>query len=220
MGSRQFLTVPIVQTLLSVTFGYSPSSEAVVMRQLRRWKRLWRRSLTHSHKRTLMGPSRSCWNGKTNALQPEESTSKGTRVSCVYYQYKWPYEESLEIFLMILVYWNKKYFRRKEKCFFTYWRNIHFFPFYKIVVDSKLDLKSWWFTYDSNWLKMHFSWRKNIPYFIWSFDPKSFSRQVKYYRVRNVSKNFKQTQNHRLVNKYKNTDRKINSFSGRFFAQK
>ena len=40
------------------------------MRQLRRWKRLWRRSLTHSHKRTSMGPSRSCWNGRTGALQP------------------------------------------------------------------------------------------------------------------------------------------------------
>ena len=62
------------------------SSEAVVMRQLRRWKRLWRRSLTRSHKRTSMGPFRSCWNGTTSALQPEEITSKRTRVSCVYYQ--------------------------------------------------------------------------------------------------------------------------------------
>ena len=61
-ASRQFLTVPIVQTLLPVTFGYSLSSEAVVMRQLRRWKMLWWRSLTHSHKRTSMGPFRSCWN--------------------------------------------------------------------------------------------------------------------------------------------------------------
>ena len=84
--SRQFPSLPIVQTLLPVTFGYSLSSEAVVKRQLRRWKRLWRRSLTHLHKRTSMGPSRSCWNGTTSALQPEEITSKGTRVSCVYYQ--------------------------------------------------------------------------------------------------------------------------------------
>ena len=52
---------------------------AVVMRQSRRWKKLWRRSLTHSHKRTFMGPSRST----TSALQPEEITLKGTRVSCV-----------------------------------------------------------------------------------------------------------------------------------------
>ena len=85
-ASRQFLTVPIVQTLLPVTFGYSLSSEAIVMRQLRRWKRLWRRSLTRLHKQTSMGPCRSCWNGTTSALQPEEITSKGTRVSCVYYQ--------------------------------------------------------------------------------------------------------------------------------------
>ena len=75
-----------VDTLLPVTFGYSLSSEAVVMRQLRRWKRLWRRSLTRSHKSTSMRPSRSCWNGTTSAFQPEEITSEGTRVSCVYYQ--------------------------------------------------------------------------------------------------------------------------------------
>ena len=84
--SRQFVTLPIVQMLLPVTFAYSLSSEAVVMRQLRRWKRLWRRSLICSHKRTSMGPWRSCWNGTTSALRPEEITSKGTRVSCVYYQ--------------------------------------------------------------------------------------------------------------------------------------
>ena len=62
---------PIVQSLLPVTFAYSLSSQAVVMRQLRRWKRLWRRSLTRWHKRTFMGLSRSCWNSTTSALQPE-----------------------------------------------------------------------------------------------------------------------------------------------------
>ena len=45
-ASRLFLSLPVVQTLLPVTFGNSLSSEAVVMRQLRRWKRLWERSLT------------------------------------------------------------------------------------------------------------------------------------------------------------------------------
>ena len=54
-ASRQFLSLPIVQTLLPLTFGYSLSSEAVVMRQWRRWKRLWWRSLTCSHKRTSWG---------------------------------------------------------------------------------------------------------------------------------------------------------------------
>ena len=28
----------------------------------------------------------NCWNGTTSTMQPEEITSKGTRVSCVYYQ--------------------------------------------------------------------------------------------------------------------------------------
>ena len=63
--SRLFVTLSIVQTLLPVTFLYSLSTEPVLMRQLRRWKRLWRRSLTRSHKRTFMGPSRSFWNGTT-----------------------------------------------------------------------------------------------------------------------------------------------------------
>ena len=85
-ASRHFLSLPIVQTLLAVTFAHSRSSEAIVMRQLRRWKRLWRRSLTCSHKRTSMGHSRRCWNGTISALQPEEITSKETRVSRVYYQ--------------------------------------------------------------------------------------------------------------------------------------
>ena len=70
--------IKTVQNLLPVTFGYSLSSrknvEAVVMRQLRRWKR------------TSMGPCRSFWNGTTSALQLEEITLKVTRVSCVYYQ--------------------------------------------------------------------------------------------------------------------------------------
>ena len=97
------LTLPIVQTLLPMTFGNSLSSQAVIMRQLRRWKRLWQMSLTRSRKRTSIGPSRSCWKGTTSALQPEEINSKVTRVSCAYYQKKCPYEKSLETYLMILV---------------------------------------------------------------------------------------------------------------------
>ena len=85
-ASRQFLSLPIVQTLLPVTFGYSLSSEVDVTGQLRRGKMLWRKSLTRLHKRTSMWPSRNSWNGTTGELQPEETTSTGTRVSCVYYQ--------------------------------------------------------------------------------------------------------------------------------------
>ena len=65
-ASRQLLSLSRVQTLVPVTFGYSLSSEAVVMRQLTRWKRLRRRSLTCSYKRTF----RSLWNGTASALQP------------------------------------------------------------------------------------------------------------------------------------------------------
>ena len=53
--------------------------------------------LTRSHKRTSMGLSVSCWKG-TSALQPEEVTLKGTRVSCVNYQEKCPNEKSLETY--------------------------------------------------------------------------------------------------------------------------
>ena len=73
---NSILVTDYLTKMLPLTFANSLSSEAVVMRQLRRWKRLWRRSLTRSEKRTSMGPSRGFWNG----------TSKGTRVLCVYYQ--------------------------------------------------------------------------------------------------------------------------------------
>ena len=86
MGIKTVPHRPFSPDVAPLTFGYSLSSEVVVMRRLRRWKRLWRRSLTRSHKRTSMGPCRSCWNGTTSALQPEGITSKGTRVSYVYYQ--------------------------------------------------------------------------------------------------------------------------------------
>ena len=54
MGINTVPRPPYSQIFLPVTFGYSLSSQAVVMRHLR-WKRLWRRSLTRSHKRTSMG---------------------------------------------------------------------------------------------------------------------------------------------------------------------
>ena len=77
MGIKTVPQPPYSPHLVPVIFGYSLSSEAVVMGQLRRWKKLWRRSLTLSHKRTSMGPSRRFWNGRTSALQPEEISSKG-----------------------------------------------------------------------------------------------------------------------------------------------
>ena len=80
--SRQFLSLCIVQTLLPVTFSDSLSSEAVVIRQLRRWKRLWRRTLTWSQKKTSMGPFRSVG----TVQQVHCSRRRLLRVSFVYHQ--------------------------------------------------------------------------------------------------------------------------------------
>ena len=57
MGIKAVPHPPYSPEFFPVTFGYSLSSEAVVLRQLRRWKRLWQRPLTRSHKITSMGPS-------------------------------------------------------------------------------------------------------------------------------------------------------------------
>ena len=59
-------------------------------------------SLTRSHKRTSIGPGRSCWNG-TSALQLGEITSKGTSFVCVL-SIKVPIRKKSGNLFMILVY--------------------------------------------------------------------------------------------------------------------
>ena len=74
----------VVQTLLS-DFWLFPELRGC------RYETIWEMKeavtkVIDTHRRGLpFGPSRSCWNG-TSALQLKEITSKGTRVSCVYYQ--------------------------------------------------------------------------------------------------------------------------------------
>ena len=53
---------------------------------------------------TSIGPSRSCWNGRTSALQPEEITSKGEYSFMSVLSIKCPYDKSLETYHMHLVY--------------------------------------------------------------------------------------------------------------------
>ena len=76
-ASRLFNIPPIVQTFLPVTFGYSLSSDAIVMRQLRIWRVCdeghWH---THTHTHTQVD-----FHG---AFQLEEITLKGTWVSCAH----------------------------------------------------------------------------------------------------------------------------------------
>ena len=56
MGIKTAPQPPYSPDLASCDFWLFPQlREAVVMRELRRWKKLWRRSLTRSHKRTSMG---------------------------------------------------------------------------------------------------------------------------------------------------------------------
>ena len=99
-GCRYETTVEIKEAMTKVIFFFYPEDLPKAMNDREEWRERvrdiratsaiwrwwWRRSLTRSHKRTSIGPSRSCWNGTTSALQPEEITSKRTRVSCVYYQ--------------------------------------------------------------------------------------------------------------------------------------
>ena len=56
-GHKDNSSVSLWPDVAPCDFGYSLSLEAVVMRQLRRWKRLWQRSLTNTHKRTSLGLS-------------------------------------------------------------------------------------------------------------------------------------------------------------------
>ena len=82
MGIKTVPKPPNSPHIAHCDFSYYLSSEDVFMRQLRRWKRLWRRSVIRLH----MGPPKSCWNGTKSALHPEEITSMRIRVSCVSYQ--------------------------------------------------------------------------------------------------------------------------------------
>ena len=85
MGLKTVRHPPYSPHVAPCDFWLFPRLRGCCYETIEERKRLRRRSLTHSHKRTSMGPFRSCWNG-TSALQPEEITSKGTTVSCVYYQ--------------------------------------------------------------------------------------------------------------------------------------
>ena len=86
MGIKTVLRLPYSPDLAPCDFWLYPKLRGCRYETIEEKKRLWRRPLTRSHKRTSMGPSRSCRNGTTSELQPEEITSKGTRVSWVYYQ--------------------------------------------------------------------------------------------------------------------------------------
>ena len=74
---------PYSPDLASCDFWLFPKLRGCRYETIEEMKAAVTKVLTRSHKRTSIGPCRSCWNGITSALQPEEITLKGTRVSCV-----------------------------------------------------------------------------------------------------------------------------------------
>ena len=127
-ASRQF---PIVGTLLPVTFGYSLSSEAVVMRQLRRWKRLWRRWLTRSHE-DFNGALQRLLEWYNKCIAAGGDYFEGDKSFMCVLSTKEPYEKSLETYLMILV-------NVARKLFWNNYTNIHIYIY---IYACKAILKS------------------------------------------------------------------------------
>ena len=101
--SRQFLTVPIVQTLFPVTFGYSLSSETVVMRQLKRWKRLWRRSLTRFTEDDFHGAFQKLLEWYNKCISAGGDYFEGDKSFMRVQLIKVPIRKSLETYRMLLV---------------------------------------------------------------------------------------------------------------------
>ena len=86
MGIKTVPQLPYGPDLAPCDFWLFPKLRDCCYETIEEMKEAVTKLLTLLHKRTSMGPSRGCWDGTTSALQPEDSTSKGTRVSCVYYQ--------------------------------------------------------------------------------------------------------------------------------------
>ena len=72
---------PIVQTLAPCDFWLFPKLKGCRYETIEEMKEAVTKVIDTLTQEDFHGPSRSCWNGTTSALQPEEITSKGTRVS-------------------------------------------------------------------------------------------------------------------------------------------
>ena len=86
MGIKTVPQLPYSWDLAPCDFWLFPKLRGCRYETIEEMKEAVSKVITRSHKRTSMGSSRSCWNGTTSALQLEEISSKGTRVSWVYYQ--------------------------------------------------------------------------------------------------------------------------------------
>ena len=96
-GRQDSSSLPIVQTLVPVTFDYSLSTEAVVMRRLRWWKRLWRRSLTRSPQENFH------WAFQRLLERYNKCIAAGLEFHVCTINKKCPYGKSLETYRMHLI---------------------------------------------------------------------------------------------------------------------
>ena len=85
MGIKTVPQPPYSPDLAACDFWLFPKLRGCRYETIEEMKEAVRKVIDTLTQEDFMGYSRSCWNG-TSALQPEEITSKGTRVSCVYYQ--------------------------------------------------------------------------------------------------------------------------------------
>ena len=82
MGIKRVSRPPYSPDLVPCDFWLFPKVRGCRYETIEEMKEAVTKVIDTLHKRTSIGPSRSCWNG-TSALQPGEITSKGTSV---YYQ--------------------------------------------------------------------------------------------------------------------------------------
>ena len=86
MGIKTVLQPPYSQDLAPCDFWLFPKLRGCRYETIEEKKEAVTKVIDTHTQEDIHGASRSYWNVKTSALQPEEITSKGTRVSCVYYQ--------------------------------------------------------------------------------------------------------------------------------------
>ena len=86
MGIKTIPQTPYSSDLVPCDFCLFPKLRGCRYETIEEMKEAMTKVIDTVTQEDFHGHSRSCWNGTTTALQPEEITSKGARVSCVYYQ--------------------------------------------------------------------------------------------------------------------------------------
>ena len=147
MGIKTVAQPPYSPDLAPCDFSLFPKLRGCCYETIEEMKEAVLRSLTRSHKRISTGPSRSCWNGTTSALQLEEISSKGTSFMCVLL-IKVPIWKKSAPCIFVSCWHCKEYsnsfvnfasfyfFRLKFFFFFFFFFLMNFHYFYKFISES------------------------------------------------------------------------------------